>query len=198
MVVKLMADDIVASIRANMKTIHPDAQPREFQEDLANAIAAAVIGQIKKARTIGTSQGFLAIGIGKGITTSSSMMAEVSIASMRSFLGTRGGIALEKYMKAIMAPVSKRLSSDVEIVSTNGYGGLPIAPIGVSAATLEPMIFANLSPRSQQYISQSRHGRFFLKAIANGLGAGITASTIGVIPNAGSSENMNILNGIFK
>jgi hypothetical protein len=199
MVEKLMADDIVASIRANMKTIHPDAQPREFQEDLARAIAAAVIGQIKKASTIGSSAGFTATGQpGQGISTSSSTMAQVSIASMRSFLGTRGGIALEKYMNAIMIPVSKRLSSDVEIISINGYGGSPIPPIGVTSATIEPAIFSNLPARSQLYISQSRQGRFFLKAIANGLGAGISAGTVGIIPNAGSVENMNVLQGIFK
>jgi len=194
-----MANSIVSSIRANMKTFHPDAQPREFQTDLSNAIAAAVIGQLKKAKTIGSSPGLLATGApGKGIKVSSDLMAQTAITSMRGFLGTRGGIALEKYMTAIMVPVASHLGADVEVYSINGYGGQPIPPIGVSAATIEPDIMKNLPPRTQQYIRDSKHGKYFLKSIANGLGAGISAGKVAVIPNAGSSENTNILNGIFK
>lgn len=193
-----LTKDILNTFRTNMKQVSPDAEPQEFQEHLAKAVAEGTINVLKTSTTVGVAPfPVLVPGVnGIGLTVDGILMTMTSANAMRGFSGG-GGIALDKSMEALMLPVQRHLATSVEVVSISGFGGQGLSP-AAPPPLFEAAILAALPPKISAQMIASSQGKFFIKAISLGLSAGISAGIPGIVPFGSTPPAAGPFAGIFK
>ena len=192
----LLTKNILDTIRLNMKAISVEAEPTEFQEELAGAVAKGVINTLKTLQTLGAGNVFTGLS-GVGLFTDGNLMALTATNAMVGFSGG-GGIALSKIMEALMLPVSLHLSTNTEIKSISGFGGQGGPPLGAVPPAFEVAIFAAFPQRRQQEMTKSPQGLLFIKAISLGLSAGVSVGIPAFVPMGSTPPPPGVLVGIFQ
>jgi len=194
-----LTKDILNTFRTNMKQVNPQAEPQEFQEHLAKAVADATINVLKSSTTVGVAPfPVLVPGVnGIGLTVDGLTMTQTAANAMRGFSGG-GGIALDKSMEALMLPVQRHLATNVEVVSVSGFGGQGLAPATATPPLFEAAILAALPPDIAAKMTASSQGKFYIKAISLGLGVGMAASVPGIVPFGSTPPAAGPFVGIFK
>lgn len=180
---KALTKDILNTFRSNMKKLHPQAEPREFQEKLSKAVAKGTINVIKASKVKALSPAPTLVGkTGQGLVVDKFIMKNAAILAMLGFIGGTEGIALDKMMESMLFPISTHLAKNVVVTSTTGFGGQGGAPIGATAKVFEAAILKELPADIRQKMLLSKQGIYLVRSISIGLSTGVAVGIPGLVP----------------
>ena len=175
-----LSDNILTAFRNNMKSLSQDAEPQEFQEELAKAVATGTINVLKTSQLIGPPAPVVT-GNGVGLIVDANLMVLTATNIIASSTGG-GGIALLKVMQSLLGPIGPYLATNVDVQSISGFGGQAGPPIGAVAPAFQAAILAELSQETQTNLTKSQFGLIMINALAAGLGTGMAAAIPGLVP----------------
>lgn len=196
-----LAKDILKEFRDNMKKLSSEAKPMDFQEELAKAVAKAVVSVLKLTKTVGITpapQVASPTSIGKGLQTQPIVMIQSAVSAMQTLLGSQGGIALPSTMSSFMIPISEHLAKNVEVESLSGFGGQGSPPIGAIPLAFEAAILKELPKERVTQMASSSTGTFLIKSLSVGLSTGISLGIPGIIAVGSTPPAAAVLIGRFK
>ena len=194
----ILASQILDTLRANMKTISAQAEPQDFQEELAKAVANGTITTLKASSVVGLTPAPQFLGTpGIGLVSDPNLMVLTAINFMVNLTGG-GGVALPKLMESLLAPVAAHLATSVEVESMSGFGGQGSPPIGAVPPAFQAAILAELSPQTQSNLIKSQYGLALIQALAAGLGAAMAAAVPGIVPFGSTPPSAALLVAVLK
>lgn len=192
-----LSDNILTTFRTNMRSLSQEAEPQEFQEELAKAVAAGTINVLKASQLIGPPAPQLVGANGVGLIIDPNLMVLTATNIIVSATGG-GGVALLKVMESLLGPIGPYLAVNVDVQSISGFGGQAGPPIGAVPPAFEAAIFAELNSETQTNLTKSQFGLIMIKALSAGLGAGMATAIPGLIPFGSTPPAAGPLVAILK
>jgi hypothetical protein len=173
----ILKQDILLTLRKNIRAKYKKAKPMPFQEIMAEAIAKGIIDSVKSGSAMGllpTKMVAPPIVYGiKGI--SGDLCRETAKLFYRQQIGSVGE-TIDIILDSIFGPLLTHLEKFVEIVPVSGFGGPLPKILNITAEVTYRNILDNLPAKSRSQIEKSRAGGLLFKAVAEGFAKQITAT----------------------
>lgn len=193
-----LSSDMLTLFRANMKSLHPDAVPTEFQEGLTQAIAKGIIEVLQAAPILGNAPSPVSVGVnGFGLIVQPDIMQKAAKGKMLIQTGGSSGIGLDLILQTVMVSTAKHLAEAVEVVPQNGFGGQGLPPI-IEDSVISASIIRYLPAKQRTGITQSKHGADLINSIAFGLAAGLKISVPGIVAVGTVPPPPGLMQAVFK